>query len=129
MVAKNRKKLLTYGAGGASIAVMSKKQATAPGRKAGKASAPPAIRKTANLLRNSGYSATVHFEGGNENRPGILIPGRGRYEIVSEGDRGYRWRNDAGTLSGDIFTCDLYLLDDDGVDEVADALIHMLEDE
>ena len=92
-------------------------------------SAPPAIRKTASILRNNGFSATVHFEGGDESRPGILIPGRGRYEIVSEGDRGYRWRNDAGSVSDEMFTCDLYLLDDDGADEVADALIHMLEDE
>ena len=38
------------------------------------------------------------------------------------------WRDDAGRMSEDYFLCDLYLLDDAGADEVADALIHMLEE-
>jgi hypothetical protein len=90
--------------------------------------APPILREVASVLRSSGYTATIHYLGKGEDRPGILVTGHGRHEIVSEGDRGYRWRNDAGRLSEDYFTHDLYAVDEDGVDEIANALFHLLED-
>lgn len=89
-----------------------------------KRTAPASLKVVARTLGDNGFDARLHYN--KENEPGIFIPARGRYEVVAESDRAYYWRNEATKLS-EPFTCDIHMAECG--DEMADHLIHLLEDE
>lgn len=87
-----------------------------------------AFSQIAHILRNDGHTVTVCRE--TKTAPSaILILGRGRYEITTQSDRCYCWVNVDTSKLSEGFLADIYLADDEGIDEIADALIHLLEDE
>lgn len=75
-----------------------------------------------------GDGAKLVYKG---NTPIIVVPGKGRYVFGSQADRCYCWANEAtGKLShGFTFEPSDVTGDDAAIDEIADDLTHLIEDE
>lgn len=73
-----------------------------------------------------GNGATFAMKG---NTPTITVPGKGEYTFGTQTDRCYCWANMVSQRVSQGFTVDPFDCDDEGIDEIADDLTHLIEDE